>query len=66
MPDLYCPIRIDGMGLNLARSFVELHDGTLDLSSELNVGTCVQFTLPNARIVQHGGAVPQTQGRLLS
>ncbi len=52
-----------GLGLNLARSFVELHGGHLDLTSELGSGTCVKFTLPHTRIVEQGAA-SQTQANI--
>jgi signal transduction histidine kinase len=40
-----------GLGLPLARQFVELHGGTLELKSIPNVGTTVLVTLPARRIV---------------
>ncbi|NBX76832.1 MAG: CHASE2 domain-containing protein [Proteobacteria bacterium] len=38
--------RGSGLGLYLAKYFVELHGGTLDIQSELGIGTHVSFTLP--------------------
>jgi signal transduction histidine kinase len=35
-----------GLGLSVVKSFVALHGGTLDISSELNCGTTVTITLP--------------------
>ncbi len=35
-----------GIGLTLAKRYVELHGGTLSLASEVNVGTTVTFALP--------------------
>jgi two-component system cell cycle sensor histidine kinase PleC len=39
-----------GLGLPLTKAFVELHGGTLDISSELNVGTVVTVWLPPMRV----------------
>jgi signal transduction histidine kinase len=39
-----------GLGLPLAKQFMELHGGTLTLESTLNVGTTVTITLPGSRI----------------
>ncbi|HEV2672957.1 MAG TPA: ATP-binding protein [Aliidongia sp.] len=39
-----------GLGLPLARSFVELHGGTLDVASRPNAGTTVTVLLPSSRI----------------
>jgi signal transduction histidine kinase len=38
--------RGSGLGLYLAKYFVELHGGNLNIQSELGVGTHVSFTLP--------------------
>ena len=38
-----------GLGLPLAKQFVELHGGTLTLESALDVGTTVTVTLPSGR-----------------
>ncbi len=41
-----------GLGLPLAKSLVEMHDGSLDLQSELGVGTTVTVRLPAARAIR--------------
>jgi len=38
-----------GLGLTLARRIVEAHDGTIDVTSTLNVGTTVRVTIPADR-----------------
>ena len=40
-----------GLGLPLTKALVEQHDGTLDLQSEVNVGTTVTVRFPATRIV---------------
>jgi len=40
-----------GLGLPLTKSFVELHEGKLELESELGVGTTVILTFPPSRVV---------------
>jgi signal transduction histidine kinase len=40
-----------GLGLPLARQFVELHGGMLTLHSTVNIGTTVRITLPTSRIL---------------
>ncbi len=37
-----------GLGLAIVKSLVDLHDGTLDIKSELGSGTAVTVTLPSA------------------
>jgi len=41
-----------GLGLPLTKALVELHGGTLDLKSELGVGTTVVLTFPTARVAK--------------
>jgi signal transduction histidine kinase len=40
-----------GLGLPLTKALVELHGGTLDLQSEVSVGTTVTVRFPAERIV---------------
>ena len=40
-----------GLGLPLTKSLVELHGGSLDLQSEVGVGTTVTVRFPAGRIV---------------
>lgn len=40
-----------GLGLPLTKSLVELHDGSFDLESEVDVGTTITVRFPNSRIV---------------
>jgi len=44
-----------GLGLPLAKRLAELHGGTLNLESEVNVGTTVTIVLPPERIVEKSG-----------
>ena len=44
-----------GLGLPLTKSLVELHGGSLNLQSQLGVGTTVTIRLPAARIVWPAG-----------
>jgi len=41
-----------GLGLPLAKSFIELHGGTLEISSRLGEGTVVSVNLPAGRILE--------------
>lgn len=43
-----------GLGLPLAKAFVELHGGTLSIQSELGVGTTVVLRVPRERIGADG------------
>ena len=49
-----CPGRKNegtGLGLSLSKSLAELHAGSLDLKSEVNVGTVATVRLPANRIL---------------
>jgi len=43
-----------GIGLPLARHFVELHDGRLEIESAPGEGTCVTLRFPAERLVMEG------------
>ena len=43
-----------GLGLPLAKAFMELHGGTLEINSTLGVGTQVTITFPPERLVFDG------------
>ena len=45
----------DGIGLSLARRFVEMHDGSLSVSSSAGKGTDVEIILPACRIGMNEG-----------
>ena len=54
-----------GLGLSLSRHIVELHQGEMQISSQLGAGTRVQFTLPLAEGLPSQEASPQaSQERL--
>lgn len=40
-----------GLGLPLSKSLVDLHDGTMDITSTRGVGTTVTVRLPRSRVV---------------
>jgi two-component system OmpR family sensor kinase len=44
-----------GLGLSIAAAIVTAHGGTIGLAGEPGVGTCVWFTLPNARPARKPG-----------
>lgn len=49
-------VKNTGLGLPIARSFVELHGGSLHLESVLGEGTTAVLRLPAARVLIHGRA----------
>jgi signal transduction histidine kinase len=48
-----------GLGLPLTKSLVELHGGSVDLQSEVGVGTTVTLRFPAERILAAEPAVPE-------
>ncbi|PCI44982.1 MAG: hypothetical protein COB49_10540 [Alphaproteobacteria bacterium] len=40
-----------GLGLAITKAFVEMHQGTMDIKSEINAGTHVTITFPPARVL---------------
>jgi two-component system cell cycle sensor histidine kinase PleC len=50
-----------GLGLPLARAMARLHDGTLELESDVGIGTSVMVTFPRRRVRYHvpAGRAPQ-------
>jgi signal transduction histidine kinase len=50
-----------GLGLPIAKHLVELHGGTLRISSEVNAGTTVTISLPATRILPARADVPGLQ-----
>ena len=49
-----------GLGLSLSKALIELHGGSLDLQSELGVGTTVTVRFPTNRLIQ---SKPETAAR---
>jgi signal transduction histidine kinase len=41
-----------GLGLPLAKAFIELHGGQFEIHSEVNIGTRVRFSLPPWRVLK--------------
>lgn len=41
-----------GLGLTLSKKFIELHDGSLAVESEMNVGTTVTARFPKCRVLK--------------
>ncbi len=54
-----------GLGLPLSKSLVEMHGGSLDLQSQVGVGTTVTVRFPAERIVRlpHDTKAVDTAGR---
>jgi signal transduction histidine kinase len=52
-----------GLGLPLSKALIELHGGSFELESEVNVGTRVRFSLPPTRIMKSGGKAPHSTRR---
>jgi signal transduction histidine kinase len=47
-----------GLGLPLSKALIELHGGSFELESEVNVGTRVRFSLPPSRLLKAGSDTP--------
>ncbi len=45
-----------GLGLPLTKALVELHGGTIEIASQLGVGTTVTIRMPPSRIFLTGNA----------
>jgi len=39
-----------GLGLSIAQEIIELHDGTIEIKSKINVGTIVNIKIPNKKV----------------
>ncbi len=57
-----------GLGIPLSNAIIELHDGTLDITSTLGEGTTVTITLPlvRSKAVPDGGRKKSGSGRVTS
>lgn len=40
-----------GLGLPITKKLIELHSGTITITSELNVGTCANIFIPQSRVL---------------
>jgi signal transduction histidine kinase len=49
-----------GFGLSLTKSFIELHGGSLELESEIGVGTTATVRFPAERIILQSAAITTT------
>jgi len=49
-----------GLGLSLTKSFIELHGGSLELESEIGVGTTATVRFPAERIILQSAAITTT------
>jgi signal transduction histidine kinase len=48
-----------GLGLAITRRLVEMHGGTIDLASELGVGTRLEIRIPTVRAQSNSGPIAE-------
>jgi len=51
-----------GLGIPLAKAMIELHDGTLGISSSVGSGTVVTVMLPRERVLRGNLRLAATSG----
>jgi signal transduction histidine kinase len=47
-----------GLGTRIVKNVIEAHNGTIEVESELGVGTTIRCRIPVARLSDHGGLTP--------
>jgi signal transduction histidine kinase len=50
-----------GLGLSISREIIALHRGNIQMSSELNHGTSVVFSIPANPIISEDASVSQEE-----